>query len=85
LQVEGVICAFHRRHVNIHPLYRLVCRVINCMGMTHPANGSGRSFQQRCTPIDRELRLAVQNDKHLFALIVKMLANAALRKDHASM
>ena len=51
------------------------------MRMPHAAGSPGRSFYLRRTPINGKLRLAVKNDKHLFALIMEVMANTALRLD----
>ncbi|WEJ98823.1 MAG: hypothetical protein P0Y59_18035 [Candidatus Sphingomonas phytovorans] len=34
--------------------------------------------------VDRELRLPVQDDEHLFAIVVEMFADAASGRDHAA-
>ena len=44
-----------------------------------------RLTDQRGATIDRELCLAIQNYEHLFALIVKVLADTTVRHDHATM
>ena len=45
---------------------------------------AGRSLQHRRAAVDRELRFAVEDDEHLFALIVEVRADAALRLDDAA-
>jgi hypothetical protein len=42
-----------------------------------------RALDQGRSPVDGELRLAVQNDEHLLHGVVKMLADAGLRRQHA--
>src|SRR5215472_5962365 len=43
-EVEGVVGALHRRHVDVHPLNRLIGGVVDRVGMPHPAEGAGGSF-----------------------------------------
>ena len=45
-EVEVVVSALHRRHVDVHPLNRLVGRVVDRVGMPHPAKGADRRFQR---------------------------------------
>jgi hypothetical protein len=45
--------------------------------MPHPAGSSRRTFQQRRPAINRKLRLTVEDDKHLLAVIVKVVADAS--------
>ncbi len=53
--------------------------------MTHPDRRTGWPLQHRCASVDRELRFPVEDDEHLFALIVEMRADAALRLDDSPM
>src|SRR5947209_15102486 len=52
--------------------------------MPHPARRSGRSLQYGCTPINCELRFAVENNEHLLTLVVEVGAYPAFRLKHAS-
>jgi hypothetical protein len=44
-----------------------------------------RSFDCGGTAIDRELRFSVENDEHLLDGVVKVVADAGSRRDHAAM
>src|ERR671913_72381 len=53
--------------------------------MPHSNRRTCGSFQYRRPSVDCELRFTVQNDEHLFALIMEMRADAALRLDDPAM
>ena len=52
--------------------------------MSHPRRHPHRASQRRRAAIDCELRLAVEDHEHLFALVVEVGADAALRRDDAA-
>src|SRR5437588_554235 len=51
-----------------------------------PANtrGARRALEQRCAPVNGELRFAVENHEHLFTIVMEVMPNAALRLDDAA-
>jgi hypothetical protein len=51
--------------------------------MPHPAKGTGWSLQHGRPAINGKLRLAVKDDKHLLALVVKVMANPTFRFEDA--
>ena len=53
--------------------------------MPGPADDTRRSLNGGRAAIDRELGFSVENDEHLFDDVVKMVADAGSRRDHASM
>jgi hypothetical protein len=53
--------------------------------MPHPAESACRSFQKRRPAVYRKLRFTIEDDKHFFALIVKVVSDSALRLNHAAM
>ena len=55
------------------------------MRVPGPANDTRRSLDGRRAAIDRELGFSVENDEHLFDGVVKMVADARSRRDHAAM
>ena len=62
-----------------------VRRVVDRVRVAHPCRCAGRSLQGRRPPVDRELCFAVEDDEHLLAVVVEVLADAGLRLDHAAM
>jgi hypothetical protein len=70
--------------VDVHPLHGLVGRVVDGVRMALADRGSRRPFDKRGAAVDGELRLAVEDDEHFFALIVEVMADAALGLKHAS-
>ena len=83
-QVEGVIYLRHA-HVDVQPLERFVGRVIDAVRMAHAVRHARRALKQRCAAIDRKLRLAIEDHEHLFAPVMEVLADAAVRVDYAAM
>ena len=75
-QVEGIVHAAERRHVDVHPLDRLVGRVIDRMRMPHPGGRAGGPFQRGRPTVDGELRFPVEDHEHLLAVIVEVLTDA---------
>jgi hypothetical protein len=63
----------------------LICLNADGVRMAHPVGHAGRPFDPRRPAVDRELSLAIQDDEHFFRLIVEMLADPAVRGDHATM
>src|SRR5437763_217814 len=55
------------------------------MGAPHAARRSGRASKNSGTPVDSELSLVIEDDEHLFHLVVIVMADAAFRRNHASM
>ena len=53
--------------------------------MAHAAKSAGRSLQGGSSAVNRELGFAIENDKHLFAGVVKVSANSALWLNHSTM
>ena len=84
-EIERVVDAAERRHVDVHPLHRLVRRVVDRVRAAHPRGRAGRSLQRRRPPVDRELRFAVEDDEHLLAVVVEVLPDAGFRLDDAAM
>src|ERR1700761_3496934 len=70
LEIEGVIDTFHETHVEVDPLHRFVAGVVDGMGMAETSRRACRGLECRSAAIDGELSLAVEDDKHLLALIV---------------
>ena len=54
------------------------------MGVSHAAGRAGGPFQDGGAPVDGELRLAIEDDEHLLALVVKVRADAALGLNDAA-
>ena len=53
--------------------------------MPGPADDAGRSLHGGRAPVDRELRLSVENHEHLLDDVVEVVADAGSGGDHASM
>src|SRR5258708_25525180 len=77
-EVERIVGSLQRRHIDVHPLNGLVSRIVDRVGMPHAAGSPGRSLYLRRTPVDGELRLAVKNYEHLFALGMAVMADTAV-------
>ena len=82
VQIECVVDALENSDVDVEPLHGRVGRIVDAVRVPHPRRGPGRAFERRGAAIDRELRLTIEDDEHLFALVVKVGADAALRRDH---
>ena len=80
-EVERIVGSLHRRHIDVHPLNGLAGGIVDRVGMPHTAGRPGRSLYLRRTSVNRKLRLAVENDEHLFALVMEVMADAAFRLD----
>ena len=84
-KIEGIILALDGRDIDVHEFDWFVGRIVDGMGVAHPHRCAGRPLQDRRASVDRELRLTVKDDEHLFALIVKVMTNASTRHDLAAM
>ncbi len=85
VQIERVVFALHRRHVDVHELDGRVSGVVDCVRMSHPHRRSRDALQHRRAAVDRELRFAVEDDEHLFGGVMEVVADAAARRDLAAM
>ncbi len=54
------------------------------MGAPHAAGRGCRPAQRGSPAVDRKLRLVVENDKHLFHLVVIVVADAAFGRENAA-
>ena len=84
VQVEGVVEALERGHVDVHPFHRLVRGVVDGVGLAHPRRCAAWPFNDGRAAVDRVLRLAVEDHEHLFAVVVEVLADAGVRLDDAA-
>jgi hypothetical protein len=55
------------------------------MRVSHSVRHACRSLYERRAPVDGELSLAIQDYKHLLALVVEVLSYAAVRLNDAAM
>ena len=84
-EIEGIVDALHRAHVEIDPLYRLIAGVVDGVRVAQACRSARRPLQHGRALIDRELGFAIEDDEHLFALVVEVGADAALGLNHAAM
>ena len=83
-QVEGVVQPLDGRHIDVHEFHRMVRRIVDGVRVPHAAGGADGSLEYRRSPVDRELRLAIEDDEHLLALIVEVMAHPAAGHDLAT-
>lgn len=82
-EIERIVGILHGRYVDIHPLNGFIGRIIDRVRVSHPAGSANSAFQSRRASIDCELRRSIEDDKHLLALIMEMVADPAARHDLA--
>ncbi len=85
IEIECVVVAFDGGHIDVHELDRLVGRVVDGVRMPHAGGRADGSFENRRTAVDGELGLSVEDDEHLFAGVVEVVAYAAAGHDLAAM
>src|SRR5262249_5277637 len=79
IQIKGIVASPHSSHGNIHPLSRLVSRVINSMRASHPTRHRGGTNELGSSSVDSKLCSIVKDHEHLFHLVVEVMANARSR------
>ena len=84
-RIECVVDAPERGHVDVHPLDRRVGRVVDRVRAAHARRRPRRSLERGRASVDGELRFTVENHEHLFAVVVKMRADAGLGLDDPAM
>src|ERR1019366_6074240 len=70
--------------LSIEELHRLIGGVVERVRVAEAAGGADGSLELRCAAIHGELGFAIEDDVHLLAVIVKMVAEAALRPEDAT-
>ena len=80
-KIEGVVVALDGGDVDVHELDRLVRGIVDGVGVAHPNRRSDGSMQNRSAAIDGELRLAVEDDEHLFGRVMEMMSDTSARHD----
>src|SRR3954452_19078803 len=83
-EVERIIGSFHRTHVDVHPLDRLVRCIVNGMRMAHAADSACPALENGCSSVDCELSFAIEDHEHFFALIMEMMTDPTLWVDYSS-
>ncbi len=84
-KIERIVPALARTNGDVHPLHWFVTGVVDPVSVTHAAWNGGWPRNQRGAAIDRELRLSVEDEKHLFHVAVYVMADTAFRLNLAAM
>ncbi len=85
VHVVSAVFATNGGHADIHPLNRLVRRVVERVRVAHRAQCAGWSLQHRRVPVYGKLRFAIQDEIHLVVEVVQMVARSAMRVEDAAM
>ncbi len=84
-EVENGRLTFRAVHGDVHELDGFVARVVDCVRMAHTQGRAGWTRKEGRTSVDAELRRAVEDQVHLFGLVVEVMTDAAFRLDYATM
>src|SRR5438445_3916124 len=84
VEIEGIVEALCEPDIDVHPLDGLAGGVGDRVGVTKADWSSSGSFEEGGAAVDGELRLAVEDDEHLLAVIVEVCTDAAIGRQYSA-